>query len=59
MTDVASVLVVGAQEENTRTLNIRNRDDQSTQKHGAMIPLDETLVKMKAMRDERRIKNEL
>ncbi|KAL9111474.1 MAG: hypothetical protein Q9227_004152 [Pyrenula ochraceoflavens] len=52
-------IVVGAKEEETRTLNIRNRDDPSTQKLGSLVPLDEALYKMKLLRDERRIKNEL
>jgi threonyl-tRNA synthetase len=51
--------VVGAEEQKSRTLNIRNRDDPATQKHGALVPLDEVLSKLKDLRDERRLVNSL
>lgn len=53
------VEVLGAQEMNTKTLNIRNRDDQSTQQKGEMIPLDEGLAKICSLRDEKRLINKL
>ena len=51
--------VVGAEEQQTRTVNIRNRDDPATQKHGALIPLQDALTKLIQLRDERRLKNEI
>ena len=52
-------VVVGAEEERTRTVNIRNRDDPSTQKHGALIPLETALQRLIALRDDKRLKNEI
>jgi len=51
------VLVVGAQERENRAVNIRNRDDPTTQQKGAMMPLNEALKKIKELRDERRLVN--
>ena len=52
-------LVVGAEEQQTKTVNIRNRDDPATQKHGALIPLQDALKKLIQLQDERRLKNEI
>lgn len=46
--------MVGAQEKESRFLNIRNRDDQETQAKGELIPLDEAISKLKALKKERR-----
>jgi threonyl-tRNA synthetase len=51
------ILVVGAQERDNRAVNIRNRDDPTTQQKGAMMQLDEALRKIKELRDERRLVN--
>lgn len=51
--------VVGAQEKESRSVNIRNRDDPSTQQKGVMVPLDEVRVKLRALRKERRLVNAL
>lgn len=51
--------VVGAQEKETRTVNIRNRDDQSTQSKGDLIPLDEAIRKLLALKEERGLENAL
>lgn len=53
------VFVVGAEEAQNRALNIRNRDDQESQKKGVLIPLDEALIKIARLRDERRRVNAL
>ncbi|KAJ5929518.1 hypothetical protein N7454_006468 [Penicillium verhagenii] len=53
------ILVVGANEAETRSVNIRNRDDPATQKQGIMIPLEEARIKFKALRKERRLENAL
>ncbi|EQL34036.1 threonyl-tRNA synthetase [Blastomyces gilchristii SLH14081] len=53
------IFVVGAQEKSTRTVNIRNRDDPSSQAKGSLVPLEEARVKLRALRKERRLVNEL
>lgn len=49
--------VVGAQEKEARTVNIRNRDDPSTQKKGVMVSLDDAKLQLRALRKERRWEN--
>lgn len=56
-TDV--VAVVGAQEKDSRSVNIRNRDNQQTQSKGELVPLDKALFELKLLRKERRIINAL
>ena len=51
--------MVGAQEKDSRSVNIRNRDDQETQSKGELIPLDEAIQKLKALRKERRLVNSI
>ncbi len=51
--------MVGAQEKESRSVNIRNRDDQETQSKGELVPLDEAISKLKALRKERRIINSI
>ncbi|MCJ1424631.1 threonyl-tRNA synthetase [Sticta canariensis] len=53
------IFVVGAQEKESRSVNIRNRDDQETQSKGELIPLDEAIQKLKALRKERRLINSI
>jgi threonyl-tRNA synthetase len=53
------IAVVGAEEQKSRTLNIRNRDDPATQKQGALVPLDDAVRKLKDLRDEKRLINSL
>jgi threonyl-tRNA synthetase len=50
-------MVVGAEEQKARAVNWRNRDDQATQQRGEIVPLDEAVKKLVALRDERRIEN--
>ena len=38
-------------------MNTRNRDDQSTQVKGDLIPLDDAIKKLAALRDSRALKN--
>lgn len=52
-----TIAVVGAQEKESRTVNIRNRDDQATQAKGDLVPLQEALEKLVALRKERRLSN--
>ncbi|PHH80049.1 hypothetical protein CDD80_3038 [Ophiocordyceps camponoti-rufipedis] len=51
------IFVVGAAEAQSRTVNIRNRDDQSTQKQGELIPLQEALSQLQRLKSERRLEN--
>ncbi|KAL8854059.1 MAG: hypothetical protein Q9221_001182 [Calogaya cf. arnoldii] len=51
------IFVVGAQEQESRSVNIRNRDDQETQAKGELVPLDEAIGKLKALKKERRLVN--
>ncbi|ETI29555.1 threonine-tRNA ligase [Cladophialophora carrionii CBS 160.54] len=53
------IFVVGAKEQETRTVNIRNRDDQATQKMGELIPLEKALDRLTKLRDERRLENKI
>ncbi|KAJ5810018.1 uncharacterized protein N7503_002236 [Penicillium pulvis] len=53
------IFVVGAQEKEGRTVNVRNRDDPASQKQGVMVPLDEVRTKLRALRKERRLENAL
>lgn len=51
--------MVGAKEQETRTVNIRNRDDLATQKLGELIPLDKALQKLAELRDQRRLESKI
>lgn len=59
MSDANTLTVVGAQEKESRSVNIRNRDDPATQAKGVMVPLEEARVKLRALRKERRLVNAL
>jgi threonyl-tRNA synthetase len=51
--------VVGAEEQKSRTVNIRNRDDPATQAKGDLIPLDEAVAKLTQLRDTREFVNKI
>ena len=53
------IFVVGAQEMDSRSVNIRNRDDKETQAKGALVALDEAIRKLKVLKKERRLVNSL
>ncbi|KAF9766923.1 threonyl-tRNA synthetase [Fusarium sp. DS 682] len=53
------IFVVGAEEASSRTLNIRNRDDQATQAKGELVPIDEALEKMVQLKSSRGLVNKL
>lgn len=53
------IFVLGHEEESSRSVNIRNRDDQDSQKRGEVIKLDEALQKLKALRDSRQLENKI
>jgi len=51
--------VVGAQEAETRSVNIRNRDDPSTQARGLMLPIAEAIEKLTKLKNARNLVNEI
>ena len=51
------IFVVGAQEKESRTVNIRNRDIPETQKMGELVPLKEALEKLIKLKEERRLES--
>ncbi|KAF7196170.1 Threonine--tRNA ligase, cytoplasmic [Pseudocercospora fuligena] len=53
------IFVVGAQEKESRSVNIRNRDDPATQKMGELIPVDQAIEQLTKLRDERRLESSL
>ncbi|KAF9731302.1 hypothetical protein PMIN02_010083 [Paraphaeosphaeria minitans] len=53
------IIVVGDEERENKAANVRNRDDQESQKRGEVIPLDEVVKKLVALRDERRLDNKI
>lgn len=50
------IFVVGAEERDSRTVNIRDRDDQSTQQRGEVISMDDAIKKMEDLRDTKAFK---
>ncbi|KAF8556608.1 threonyl-tRNA synthetase [Imleria badia] len=53
------LLVVGQEELDSRSVNVRNRDDVGTKSKGEMVPLDEVTAKLVALKNSRRIENRL
>ena len=53
------IFVVGAEERDSASVNLRNRDDQASQQRGEVIPLQEAIDKLVSLRDERRLENTL
>jgi threonyl-tRNA synthetase len=51
--------VVGAEEQKSRTVNIRNRDDAVTHAKGELVPLSDAVEHLVRLRDERRLQNRL
>ncbi|KAL6869026.1 threonyl-tRNA synthetase [Amphichorda felina] len=51
------IFVVGAEEAKSRTVNIRNRDDQKTQTKGELVPLQDALDNLLKLKEERRLEN--
>jgi threonyl-tRNA synthetase len=45
------IMVVGAEEQEAKAVNWRNRDDQATQQRGEIVPLEEAVRKLVALRD--------
>ncbi|KAK7461132.1 threonyl-tRNA synthetase [Stygiomarasmius scandens] len=53
------ILVVGEQEQNARSVNVRNRDDVGTKNRSEDIPLDTILEKFVDLKTSRRLENKL
>lgn len=53
------IIVVGAEERENKAANVRNRDDQESQKRGEVIPLDDVVKKLVELRNERRLDNKI
>lgn len=51
--------VVGAQERDSRTINIRNRDDPATQAKGDLVPIDAAIEKLERLRASRDLMSSL
>lgn len=51
--------MVGAEEASSRTLNIRNRDDQATQTKGSLVPVEEALEKLSQLKADRGLVNKI
>jgi threonyl-tRNA synthetase len=51
--DANGYVVVGDQEMKGREVNVRNRDDTSSQDRGKPVPLQEAIAKLVALRNER------
>lgn len=51
--------VVGEAERESRTVNIRNRDDPNSQTKGDLVPLEEAITKLKTLQAEKRLVNAL
>ena len=49
------IFVVGQQEREGRSVNIRNRDLPETQKMGELVKVDEAIERLRRLRDERRL----
>jgi len=49
--------VVGAEEKESRKVNVRYRDDQKTQNRGTPVPLEEALEKLLKLRADRGMYN--
>jgi len=51
--------VVGQEELDTRSVNVRNRDDVGTKTRSETIPLDKIIQKFVALKDRRSLQNKL
>ena len=51
--------MVGAQERESNSVNIRNRDDQKTQSKGELVPLETAVSALRKLKKERTLENSL
>ena len=52
-------LVVGQEELDARSVNVRNRDDVGTKSKGEMVPLDKVVDQLVALKQSRSLDNKL
>jgi hypothetical protein len=52
-------LVVGQEELDARSVNVRNRDDVGTKSKGEMVPLDKVVDQLVALKNSRSLANKL
>ncbi|KAI9312825.1 hypothetical protein BX666DRAFT_1865229 [Dichotomocladium elegans] len=53
------IFVVGAEEESTNSVNVRNRDDVGTKAKGKTVPLDEVLKSVMNLKETKSLENKL
>ena len=56
---IGARIVVGQEELDARSVNIRNRDDVGTKARASVVPLDEVVEKMIALKSSRKLENRL
>ena len=52
-------IVVGQEELDSRSVNVRNRDDVGTKAKTEMVPLDEIAKKLVALKESKSLQNKL
>lgn len=52
-------IVVGQEELDARSVNVRNRDDVGTKARSEIIPLDDVVQKLVALKKNRSLQNKL
>ncbi|KAI8140952.1 hypothetical protein BJV82DRAFT_620134 [Fennellomyces sp. T-0311] len=53
------IFVVGGEEESTRSVNVRNRDDVGTKAKGKTIPLDDVVAAVVALKESKSLENKI
>ncbi|CAO3587892.1 unnamed protein product [Absidia cylindrospora] len=53
------VFVVGEEEQSSKSVNVRNRDDVGTKAKGKTIPLDDVIASLVALKDSKSLENKL
>ncbi|KAL7751935.1 threonyl-tRNA synthetase [Sorochytrium milnesiophthora] len=53
------ILIVGQEELEAKSVNVRNRDDVGTKAKGEMMPLDQFVAKSVALKNNKSLKNQL
>ncbi|GAD98456.1 threonine--tRNA ligase [Paecilomyces variotii No. 5] len=51
------IFVLGRKERDSRSVNVRNRDDPTTHRRGDLVPVDKALEALGQLRDERQLSN--
>lgn len=52
-------IVVGEEEQSSRSVNVRNRDDVGTKARSQMLTLEDISLKLLALKSSRSLKNQL